>query len=227
MDQKNAYILIVEDEEDISQLLAYHFKKEKFLVKEVKTAEQALSLVREASPRLIILDLMLPHMSGLEMCKTLKENTETKGIPILMLTAKSGKEDIIKGLECGADDYVTKPFDVREVAARVKAILRRNSSRDAIDIFSYKALKVDWERHKVYVHQKEISLTLTEFKILKSLVHNQGRVLTRERLIDMAIGLETEVIDRTIDVHIQALRKKLGFQYIETIRGIGYRFRDE
>ena len=226
-----SYILITEDESDIRELIAYHLEKNSFSVKQAKSAEEALPIINEQKPIMIILDLMLPKMSGLELCHKLKKESQTQDIPILMLTAKSEKEDIIKGLEMGADDYVTKPFDVREVVARVRALLRRKTSAHELGQpgFSYKKLKIDWERHKVYIHAQPISLTLMEFKILKCLIQNQGRVLTRDRLLDGVLGKEAAVVDRTIDVHIQSLRKKMGEknQYIETIRGIGYRFRDE
>ena len=226
-----SYILITEDESDIRELIAYHLEQNSFSVKQAKSAEEALYIINEQKPIMILLDLMLPKMSGLELCRKLKAESQTQDIPILMLTAKSKKEDIIKGLEMGADDYVTKPFDVREVVARVRALLRRKTSAHELGQpgFSYKKLKIDWERHKVYIHAQPISLTLMEFKILKCLIQNQGRVLTRDRLLDGVLGKEAAVVDRTIDVHIQSLRKKMGEknQYIETIRGIGYRFRDE
>ena len=227
----SSYILIIEDESDIRELVTYHLEKNSFSVKQAKSAEEALTIIDEQKPMMIILDLMLPKMPGLELCRKLKAESQTKDISILMLTAKSEKEDIIKGLEMGADDYVTKPFDVREVVARVRALLRRKASAHELGQpgFSYKKLKIDWERHKVYIHAQPISLTLMEFKILKCLIQNQGRVLTRDRLLDGVLGKEAAVVDRTIDVHIQSLRKKMGEknQYIETIRGIGYRFRDE
>ena len=227
----SSYILIIEDESDIRELVTYHLEKNSFSVKQAKSAEEALTIIDEQKPMMIILDLMLPKMPGLELCSKLKRESQTKDISILMLTAKSEKEDIIKGLEMGADDYVTKPFDVREVVARVRALLRRKTSAHELGQpgFSYKKLKIDWERHKVYIHAQPISLTLMEFKILKCLIQNQGRVLTRDRLLDGVLGKEAAVVDRTIDVHIQSLRKKIGEknQYIETIRGIGYRFMDE
>jgi len=227
----SSYILIIEDESDIRELVTYHLEKNSFSVKQAKSAEEALTIIDEQKPMMIILDLMLPKMPGLELCSKLKRESQTKDISILMLTAKSEKEDIIKGLEMGADDYVTKPFDVREVVARVRALLRRKASAHELGQpgFSYKKLKIDWERHKVYIHAQPISLTLMEFKILKCLIQNQGRVLTRDRLLDGVLGKEAAVVDRTIDVHIQSLRKKMGEknQYIETIRGIGYRFMDE
>lgn len=219
---KNVEILIVEDEQDLSRLLSYHLEKESFQTRGVRSAEEALEHLALFHPQLMVLDLMLPGMSGLELCKRIRENPKTKDILILMLTAKSKKEDIVKGLDCGADDYVAKPFDIREVVARIKAILRRMDMNPSP--FSYRALKVDWERHKIYFNQNEIYLTITEFKILRALIENQGRVLTRQRLIDFAV--DGAVIERTIDVHMAALRKKLGPAYIETIRGIGYRFQD-
>lgn len=230
MESKTKKILIVEDEKDIGDLLSYHLKKEFFPVKQVKSAEEALLWLEEEKPLLIILDIMLPKMSGLEFCNKIKSNPKTKDIAVLILTAKSAKEDIVRGLQLGADDYVTKPFDISEIVARIKAILRRTSSRTVTEQeFKYASLRIHWARHKIYMNKKEIKLTLTEFKILKALIENHGRVLTRDRLLDEVTGGETVVIDRTIDVHIQSLRKKLGGgdTYIETIRGIGYRFRDE
>lgn len=220
-------ILIVEDEKDIRELIAYHLEKASFQVKEVSSSEEALKSIDHKKPALMVLDLMLPKMSGLELCQKIKNNTSTKDIPILMLTAKSKKDDVVKGLELGADDYVIKPFDIAEVVARVKAILRRSNPNLDKTIFSFKALKMDLEKHKVYVDQKEAALTLTEFKILKIMIQNQGRVLTRDQLMDLVVGKETVVTDRTIDVHMASLRKKIIYPYIETVRGMGYRFQDE
>ncbi|MBI2608998.1 MAG: response regulator transcription factor [Deltaproteobacteria bacterium] len=224
------HILIIEDEKDINDLLVYHLNKENFEVTQALNAEEGLKKITQKLPDLVILDLMLPQMSGLELCEELKTQENTKNMAVVMLTAKSETADIVYGLELGADDYITKPFDIREVVARLKAVLRRAfHKRKSEESFSYKGLKADWARHKIFVDKEEVHLTLTEFKILKALVENHGRVLTRDKLLDMVVGHDTAVIDRTIDVHILALRKKLKNwgQFIETIRGIGYRLQDE
>jgi len=226
-------ILILEDESDINDLIAYHLKKKGYDVAQAFTVNEAHEKILRQKPALLVLDLMLSDMSGVKYCEQLKADKSTQDIAILMLTAKSEHEDILKGFEAGADDYVTKPFQVQEVIARIDAILRRVQSdfkKEAV--FHYRDLEIHWERHKVYAKKKEVKLTLTEFNILKTLAQNQGCVLTRDRLLDAVSG-DANVIDRTIDVHMQALRKKIGSaknvvdQYIETIRGVGYRFRDE
>ena len=227
-------IVLVEDEKHIRELLAYHLEKNKYTAHAYVSAEEARPVITTLAPHLIVLDLMLPKMSGLEFCKELKKNPKTKDVAILMLTAKSSKEDIIQGLELGADDYVTKPFDIREVMARIQAILRRNGTKESVSsIFSYQDLKIDWERYQatqgsLTQGKKELSFTQTEFKILKALTSHQGKVLTRDQLLDLINAQEKAVIDRNIDVHILSIRKKCGKDqsYIETIRGIGYRFKD-
>jgi len=187
----------------------------------------SLKKISLQKPSLIILDLMLPKLSGLEFCKMIRGKSTLQDIPILMLTAKSSKEDIVQGLEMGADDYVTKPFDIKEVLARINTLLRRTSlhSEPTKSFFRYKDLHIEWEKYRVMKKEKECHLTLTEFKLLKTLIQNQGRVLTRDSLLTAMTGDEKVVIDRNIDVHITSLRKKIG-PYIETIRGIGYRFED-
>ena len=219
-------ILIIEDEKDIRNLLAYHLKKNLFNPLEASHAEEALQKISLLKPHLIILDLMLPKTSGLDLCQLLKKNIATQNIPILMLTAESSKEDIVKGLELGADDYVTKPFDIKEVMARIKAILRRTHTPEkSLATFTHKELMIDWEKYRLHKNSQEIHITLTEFKLLKILTQYQGRVLTREQLLSALTGDEKVVIDRNIDVHITSLRKKIG-PYIETVRGIGYRFQE-
>jgi len=229
MNLETKKIVIIEDEKHIRELLTYHLVKNKYAITACASAEEALPVIQSQCPHLIILDLMLPKMSGLELCKELKKNPKTKDVSILMLTAKSLKEDIIQGLELGADDYVTKPFDIREVLARIHAILRRNGTQEgAVSIFSYQDLKIDWERYQATQGGQELSFTQTEFKILKALTSHQGKVLTRDQLLDLINVHEKVVIDRNIDVHILSIRKKCGKNqsYIETIRGIGYRFKD-
>ena len=223
MDPESKKIVIVEDEKHIRDLLAYHLEKNRCTVHAYASAEEARPVITTLHPQLIILDLMLPKMSGLELCKELKKNPKTKDVSILMLTAKSLKEDIIQGLELGADDYVTKPFDIREVLARIHAILRRNGTKESVSsVFSYKDLKIDWERYQATQGKKELSFTQTEFKILKALTSHQGKVLTRDQLLDLINVHEKVVIDRNIDVHILSIRKKCGKNqsYIETIPSI-------
>ncbi len=229
MNSESKKIVIVEDEKHIRELLAYHLEKNRCTVHAYASAEEARPVITTLDPHLIILDLMLPKMSGLELCKELKKNSKTQTAAILMLTAKSSKEDVIQGLELGADDYVTKPFDIREVMARIHAILRRHHTKESVSsVFYYKDLKIDWERYQATQGKKELSFTQTEFKILKALTSHQGKVLTRDQLLDIINAQEKAVIDRNIDVHILSIRKKCGKDqsYIETIRGIGYRFKD-
>ncbi|MBI2027248.1 MAG: response regulator transcription factor [Deltaproteobacteria bacterium] len=230
MKAEKDYILVVEDETSINDLIAYHLEKFHYEVQQALSAEEAMKYIEQKTPDMIVLDLMLPKMSGTEFCKVLKRSCETADIGILMLTAKSEKQDIIRGLDAGADDYLTKPFDIEELLARIKSILRRLKQRtsDAV-IFSKGPLNIDWARHKIKVNDRSVKLTPTEYKILKTLIENQGRVLTRDRILDLVMGSGTVVIDRTIDVHVLGLRKKLGVKndFIETIRGVGYRFRDD
>jgi len=230
MSESKLHIFIVEDERSINDLIAYHLEKHRYEVTQAFSAEEAQKHMERKIPDLVILDLMLPKMSGMEFCKILKQSKHTHNMGILMFTAKGEKYDIIRGLDAGADDYLSKPFDLEELIARVKALLRRLKQKNALsDSFSKNSLNIDWARHKVRVADKNIQLTLTEYKILKALIENQGRVLTRDRILDLVMGTDTVVIDRTIDVHILSLRKKLGLKndFIETIRGVGYRFRDD
>ncbi|HID94796.1 MAG TPA: response regulator [Candidatus Latescibacteria bacterium] len=221
-------ILIVDDEEDILTLLAYNLQKEGYRTVGVKTGEAALQLVEEENPDLIILDLMLPEIDGLEVCRILKSNEKTSAIPIIMLTAKGEEADIVVGLEMGADDYVTKPFSPRVLSARVKALLRRKTTEPIPEeIIKVEDLIIDTGRHLVTVKGNHISLTSTEFNLLQFLAQHRGRVFTRNQLLDNIWKGEAFVIDRTVDVHIRSLRKKLGdaADLIETVRGVGYRLK--
>ena len=219
-------ILIVDDEEDILSLVEYNLKKEGYRTIGVKTGEAALQLVEEQTPDLIILDLMLPEMDGLEVCRILKSNENTSDIPIIMLTAKGEETDIVVGLEIGADDYVTKPFSPRVLLARTKALLRRKTKEPiSKEIIQVENLVIDTGKYLVTIEGKPISLTSTEFNLLRFLAQHRGKVFTRNQLLDNVWKDETFVIDRTVDVHIRSLRKKLGSaaNLIETVRGVGYR----
>ncbi len=222
-------ILVVEDEIDICNLLAINLESEGFRVLKTYNGEDGLKTAQAEKPDLVILDLMLPGMDGLKVCKTLKGDGKTESIPILMLTAKGEEVDRVVGFELGADDYVVKPFSVREVMLRIKAILKRNSGEESGRYWVFKGLKVDAESMFCSVDGEDMQLTATEFKLLSHLVQNRGRVLSREHLLDKVWGYEFEGYARTVDTHIRRLRVKLG-QYagfIHTIRGIGYRFTPE
>lgn len=225
-------ILIIEDDKDIANLAAYNFKQEKWECETVENGFKGLQQARKVPPDLIILDLMLPDVGGLEVCRALKADEKTKRIPIIMLTAKGEEIDRVVGFEMGADDYITKPFSPRELVLRVKAILNRlrNTSRTADEkpvVFGL--LSLDPVRHQVAVAQKEIMLTATEFKLLHYFLKNKGRVATRDILLDQVWGYEAALTTRTVDAHIKRLREKMGKagDYIETIHGTGYRFREK
>ena len=225
-------ILIVEDEPDIRKLVQYNLTQERFNVLEAEDGEQALKLLQHERPNLVILDLMLPGLSGMELCKLLKQRSETAKLPILMLTAKASEADRIVGLEMGADDYLAKPFSPREMVARVRAILRRSESAPATDTapaYDKGSLKIDFSTYEVFVRAKPVKLTLKEFELLRFLVLNPSRVLNRDQLLDRVWGGETFVTPRTVDVHIRRLRKAVEKddrkpKWILTVRGVGYKF---
>lgn len=224
------FILAVDDEEDILELVTYNLERSGFKVAGVETGEDAVKQAREKSPDLIVLDLMLPGIDGLEVCRILKADARTASIPVVMLTAKGDETDVVTGLELGAEDYITKPFSPKVLIARVKAVLRRSTSpapgKDAV--ISSRDLEIHPGRHEVKVEGKVVSLTSTEFLILHQLARRPGWVFTRHQLIDTARGENYPVTDRSVDVHIVGLRKKLGplGKMIETVRGVGYRFRE-
>jgi phosphate regulon transcriptional regulator PhoB len=225
-------ILIVEDEPDIRKLVQYNLTQERFNVLEAEDGEQALKLLQREKPNLVILDLMLPGLSGMELCKLLRQRSDTAKLPILMLTAKAGEADRIVGLEMGADDYLAKPFSPREMVARVRAILRRSESAPATDTapaYDKGSLKIDFSTYEVFVRAKPVKLTLKEFELLRFLVLNPSRVLNRDQLLDRVWGGETFVTPRTVDVHIRRLRKAVEKddrkpKWILTVRGVGYKF---
>lgn len=226
-------ILVVEDEPDIRKLLKYNLAQDRFKVLEAEDGEQALKLLQREKPNLVILDLMLPGLSGLELCKILRDGQDTARLPILMLTAKAGEADRVVGLEMGADDYLSKPFSPREMVARVRAILRRTDSSAAAPetapSYHKGALKIDFATYEVLVRGRKVKLTLKEFELLRFLVQNSNRVLSRDQLLDRVWGGETFVTPRTVDVHIRRLRKAVEKddrepKWILTLRGVGYKF---
>ncbi len=223
-------ILVVDDEEDILELVRYNLAKEGYAVAGVTSGEEALKHVSAAMPHLVILDLMLPGLNGLEVCKTLKANPRTQHIPIVMLTAKGEEADVVTGLELGADDYVTKPFSPRLLTARIRAVLRRKA-RQAVEETSaihIHELVIHPGRHEVLVGGKPVDLTFTEFRILHTLARRPGWVFTRFQIVEAVRGEVYPVTDRSVDVHIVGLRRKLGpaGKYIQAVRGIGYRFKE-
>ena len=223
-------IVVIEDEPDIVEVLSYNLKREGYNVSSTLRGDEGLNLVRNQSPNLVVLDLMLPGMDGLSICQQLKSDSLVRDIPIIIISAKGEESDVVIGLEMGADDYLTKPFSPRELIARVKAVLRRGPTQEdkARERILLGKLVIDVARHEVNVDDELISLTATEFKILHQLASQSGRAFTREQLLNRVVGLGVVVVDRNIDVHIRALRKKLGdaSDMIQTIRGVGYRLVD-
>jgi two-component system alkaline phosphatase synthesis response regulator PhoP len=225
-------ILIVEDEKDIIKMLEYNLKKEGFRVTNARDGEDALDLALRQYPDLILLDLMLPGIDGLEVCKALKKEAKTASIPIIMLTAKSQESDKVVGLELGADDYITKPFSPRELIARIKAVLRRATEKERLpDVFQLGDLKIDFAKISVSVKDKPVELTAKEFELLKTLLKAKGRVLSRDYLLDSIWGYDhaMEIQTRTVDVHVRTLRKKLksAAKMIVTVKNYGYRLEIE
>jgi phosphate regulon transcriptional regulator PhoB len=228
-------ILVVDDEKDIVELIAYNLEQEGFAVLRASDGQAAWEAIRKEKPGLVVLDLMLPGMSGLDVCKMIRRHGETEGIPVIMLTAKSDSVDKILGLELGADDYMTKPFSVRELIARIRAVLRRSQARsdahNPAEIFTCPGLEIDFSSCTVTVDNNRVSLSSREFKLLQFLTRRPGRVYSREQLLDQVWGDETFVEPRTVDVHISRLRAviekdKEHPKYILTVRGLGYKFND-
>ncbi len=223
-------ILVVDDEPDALELISYNLKAAGFDVATAADGEEALKKARNAQPALIILDVMLPEVDGLEVCKTLRREPATASVPIIMLTAKAAEIDRVLGLELGADDYVTKPFSPRELILRVKALLRRrNPTEPEADNMDFVDLKIDIPRHEVQVAGKRVELTATEFKLLTVLAERKGRVQSREALLRDVWEYDNFIDTRTVDTHMRRLRDKLGgaARYLDTVRGVGYRFVDK
>jgi two-component system phosphate regulon response regulator PhoB len=223
-------ILIVDDEQDVLDLLVYNLQKAGHRILTARDGAAALQKVRDGTPSLIILDLMLPQLDGTEVCRQLKADSKTAHIPIIMLTAKAEEVDRVVGLELGADDYVTKPFSPREMVLRVKTVLRRASGKTApAEILKFGDLTVDIAKHEVTLKSKVLELTATEFKLLAMLMERRGRVQSRDRLLTDVWGYEGDVDTRTVDAHMRRLREKLGkaADCIQTVRGVGYRFAEQ
>ncbi len=223
-------ILIVDDEEDLLELIGYNLSKEGFRVMSATSGEEAVRKAKAELPGLIVLDLLLPTVDGLEVCRTLKGDPKTQHIPIVMLTAKGEEIDIVTGLEVGADDYITKPFSPRVLLARIKAVLRRKAKEPTDEAATLKIgeLVLDPVRHEVLLAGKSVPLTFTEFRLLQVLAQRRGRAFTRVQIVDAVMGEDYPVTERSVDVHVASLRKKLGHMgvYIETVRGVGYRFKE-
>ena len=226
----NEKILVVDDEENIAELISYNLTSNGYKVIIANNGNDAVKLAVEEKPNLILLDLMIPGKDGYDVCKEIRSNSEIRNTPIIMLTAKSEELDKILGLELGADDYITKPFSVRELLARVKAVLRRFSiSEPESNILVFGNLTADFDKREILVNDKKLDLTLKEFELLEILIRNKGKILTRDTLLDKIWGYEYIGETRTVDVHIRYLRKKIELddknpKLIETIRGVGYRF---
>ncbi|EOU1218194.1 response regulator transcription factor [Clostridium perfringens] len=225
----NKKVLIVDDEEHIRELIKFNLKKEGYDIEVAVNGTEALNIIREIKFDLILLDLMLPEIDGLEVCKEIRRNEETSDIPVMMITAKGEEFDKVLGLELGADDYITKPFSIRELMARVKALLRRSNVKKEENIIKFGDVVVNFKTREVTKGTQNVELTLKEFELLKLLIKNKGNILTRELLLDKIWGYEYIGETRTVDVHIRHLRKKIESddknpQYIQTIRGVGYKF---
>ena len=220
-------ILVIEDERDLQKVLEYNLKQAGYEVLAALTGQDGLRLAREHRPDLVLLDLMLPDLSGTEVCKSLKSDEKTKDIPVIMCTAKGEEIDRVIGLELGADDYVVKPFSVRELLLRIKAVLKRSRGEpETTPITEFGRLRIDRDAHRVWSDKTEVELTALEFRLLVTLVDRRNRVQTRATLLDDVWGIEADITTRTVDTHVKRLREKLGKagEYIETVRGVGYRF---
>lgn len=231
---RRSKILIVEDEADIREVLAYNLDREGYAVLCAADGPEGLQTARREAPDVVLLDLLLPGLDGVEVCRKLKMDPTTRDIPVIMITAKGEETDVVLGLGVGADDYMTKPFSPRELIARVRAVLRRGPLKDepgaGADVkLVREGLVVDPQRHEVQVEGRPVPFTATEFRLLHFLASHPGRVFTREQLVSRIISEGAAVTERTIDVHVRSLRKKLGARrdLIETIRGVGYRFNEE
>jgi len=228
---KKAHILVVDDEPDLADLIEHHLRREQYEVTTAYDGEKALAEARRRVPDLVVLDLMLPGMDGLEVCRRMRADPRTMHVPILMLTAKGEESDAVIGLAQGADDYVRKPFGAKELLARIAARLRNTRGEGPLEmqkVARYGDLVVDPVKHEVTIAGVPVELTMTEFKLLQFLIVNRGRAYTRNELLNAVLGKDSMVVDRNVDVHVATLRKKLGAygNHILTIRGLGYKFRD-
>jgi two-component system phosphate regulon response regulator PhoB len=227
---KTKTLFIVEDEEDIVEILSYNLKREGFSIEVATDGDEALKKIPEKMPDIILLDRMLPGADGFEICRELKNNPATKAIPIIMVTAKGEESDVVSGLELGADDYITKPFSMKILIARINTVFRRGKTKktEQNSIIKIKDLVIDQDRRTVHINKKPVEMTFTEFSLLHYLAGRPGRVMSRDQIIDAVRGEDYAVTDRAVDVQIVGLRKKLGkySDWIQTVRGVGYRFRE-
>lgn len=226
-----AHIIVIEDEADLQSVLEYNLKQAGHTVSVAGRGQEGLRLAQQQKPDLVLLDLMLPDIAGTEVCRTLKSNTETKSIPVVMVTARGEEIDRVVGFEIGADDYVVKPFSVRELLLRISAILRRQHGSEAAPVdptatVEFGRLRIDRGAHRVWVEGQEVELTALEFRLLVTLYDRKDRVQTRSSLLDDVWGIQADITTRTVDTHVKRLREKLeaARDYIETVRGVGYRF---
>jgi two-component system phosphate regulon response regulator PhoB len=226
-DSMGKKILVVDDEADVTDLVSYHLKSKGYVVQTANNPNQSLSLARSFLPDLVILDVMMPDLNGMQICRLLRADPQLKNVPVIFLTAKAEEADRIQGLETGADDYICKPFSTKELVLRVQSILRRVSegADESVKKLQAGEIAIDIERHEATIAGKLIELTATEFKLLRLLMERRGRVQTREHLLLNVWNYETEIETRTVDTHVRRLREKLGSEadWIETIRGVGYR----
>ncbi len=224
------HVLVVDDEEDVLELIRYNLERAGYRVSCAASGEEALALARRTGPDVILLDLMLPGVDGLDVCRQLRADAATRDIPVVMVSARGEEADVVAGLELGADDYVTKPFSPRVLLSRVKAVLRRRRGEEASPEAVVRAgdLEIDPGRHRVTFRGEGLDLTVTEFRILHLLASRPGRVFTRQQIVDAVHGVNHPATERSVDVQVMRLRKKLGEagELVETVRGVGYRFRD-
>ena len=222
-----ARVLVIEDEADLQEILRYNLGQAGHEVRVASTGKEGLRLAREQRPDIVLLDVMLPDIAGTNVCKQLKSDAATKGIHVMMVTAKGEEIDRVVGFELGADDYVVKPFSVRELLLRMQAVMRRAEAPQPASLITFGSLRIDRHAHRVWVGGEEIALTALEFKLLVTLFDRQNRVQSRGQLLSDVWGIDAEIETRTVDTHVKRLRQKLGTAgvYIETLRGVGYRFR--
>ena len=226
---KRSTVLVIDDERDVIELVRYNLEKNGFEVVAARDGKSGVAAAKASPPDIVMLDLMMPEMDGLEVCRTLRSEPKTKRVPVIMLTAKAAEADRVVGLEMGADDYIVKPFSPREMVARVKAVLRRATlASDSSEMLRVGELCVDVARHEVTWKARAVELTATEFRVLQYLAGRPGRVASRSDIIDGALERDAAITDRTVDVHVTALRRKLGKggDLIETVRGFGYKLRE-
>jgi two-component system, OmpR family, alkaline phosphatase synthesis response regulator PhoP len=234
VDSARKHILVIEDERDISELVRFNLEQDGFAVTVAADGEQALAALRRERPTLVVLDLMLPGISGLEICRRLRGDAATANLPIVILTAKAAEADRVVGLEMGADDYLTKPFSPRELLARIRAVLRRASAKEPErppDVYERGRLRIDFDTYEVFLNGQKVDLSLREFELLRFFVRSPNRVYDRLQILDLVWGQDTYVEPRTVDVHVRRLRKRIERddarpELILTVRGVGYKFND-